>query len=176
MNFYPSRKFRSRRERLERKKIYLYILVNLFLIYLILLSISTISSNTYSYFSDNTKYTGLIQNMDNFCEDKDYKQSHQDLCNDNSGIGNGSDPVDNDNFDRGDGDNPGHQDEYCPQGNCNDHNNGNGSEKKESIEKKDLETLPQQNETNTNYAPLESQPANDVVQSSNHWNIKANKK
>ena len=28
-------------------------------------------------------------------------------------------------------DNPGHQDEGCPEGGCNDHNNGNGSDKKE---------------------------------------------
>ncbi|WNF23643.1 hypothetical protein [Mesobacillus jeotgali] len=134
MTFYPSRKKRTRKQNFNRKKKHLFILTNLFIVYVLILTISFITADTYSYFVDNTKFAGSIQTMENFCEDKEYKKSHKELCQkckDNSGIGNGSEPCDEEEYERGDGDNPGHQDEYCPEGNCNDHNNGNGSEKKE---------------------------------------------
>ncbi|MBT2637783.1 hypothetical protein [Bacillus sp. ISL-39] len=140
MTSYPSRKKRTRKQEFKRKKSHLFILTNLFIVYVLLITISFITADTYSYFVDTTKFAGSIQTMEDFCEDKDYKKNHRELCQkckDNSGIGNGSEPCDEEQFDRGDGDNPGNQNEYCPEGNCNDHNNGNGSEKKEDKENPD---------------------------------------
>lgn len=115
----------------------------LLICYLNLISFSYLTNNTYSYFSDGTTISGSVKNSGNFCADKDYKKEHRDLCKDNSGLGNDGEPVDEDDIKHCDEDNPGHQDECCPDGGCNDHNNGNGSDKKKPKEKKPI-TIPEE--------------------------------
>lgn len=124
-------------------------MINVFLAYLILLSFSTITSDTYSYFIQSTEYSGKITNSESFCKDNEYKKTHRELCNDNSEIGN-NEQIEQDSGGRGDGDTPGHQDKYCPEGNCNDHNNGNGSEKKEGKEKGNADGIGNTEESNNN--------------------------
>ena len=130
----------KRNDRTRRNSIKILFIVNLWLIYLIFLSINYISTNnTYSYFSDEDKIENTFSVAEDFCKDKNYEKNHKDICKDNAGIGNGSELVDQNQYSTGDEDNPGRQDQYCPDDPstpeievCNDQNNGNGNTKNSS--------------------------------------------
>lgn len=136
MNFFPKRNERNRKIKFKGSKFKIFFIANLWLIYFIFLSFNYISTNntTYSYFSDEDKIENTFTATDDFCADKDYKKAHKDICKDNAGLGNGSEPVDQNDYTKGDEDNPGHQAQYCPDDPntpeievCDDQNNGNGN-------------------------------------------------
>jgi hypothetical protein len=135
MNIQISRKHRTRKEKFRKKRNQLFLLVNIFLFYLMLLSLSDITSSTYSYFSDELVYSGSIKNSEDFCKDKEYKEKY---CKDNSGRGNGSEPVDEQDDEFGDEDNKGHPEDCRKEdkSKCDDHpksGNGNSNGDKSSV-------------------------------------------
>lgn len=149
------------------------------LIYLSLFNLSAFVDHTYSYFNDSFKAEGLITNMQNFCDDNPYLMSHlsqcedtinekcnekgknhefwkehKDLCKDNSGLGNGCEPVDDSTLcEEGDydPDNPAHKD----PGDTDDHNNG---------DKKDEDKNNKHNKKNTpdGSPPVQNENSNDT--------------
>lgn len=130
--FFPKRSEQTRKTKSKSQR--LLFIANLWLIYFIILSINYITTNTYSYFSDEEKIENTFSAAENFCADKDYRKTHKDFCKDNAGLGNGSEPVDQYDYGTGDEDNPGHQNQYCPDDPntpeievCNDQNNGTGN-------------------------------------------------
>lgn len=142
MKCFPKRNERSRRIKFKRSKFRFLFIANLWLIYFIFLSLNYISTNnTYSYFSDEEKIENKISLSENFCADKDYRKNHIEICKskDNAGIGNGSENGDQYKYVTGDEDNPGHQNQYCPDDPntpeievCDDQNNGKGNTKNNS--------------------------------------------
>jgi hypothetical protein len=135
MIFFPKRNERTKRKKYKSSKFTLLLIANLWLMYFIFISMNYFSTNnTYSYFSEEDKIENTFSASENFCADKDYKKNHKDVCKDNAGIGNGSEPVDQNDYTTGDEDNPGHQNQYCPDDPntpeievCNDQNNGKGN-------------------------------------------------
>lgn len=139
MEIYPSRKARSRKE-LYKKKKRLIFLLQAFILYIGLINLSFITGSTVSYFNDQENISGLVSNMEDFCDDKDYKKKYKNACKDNSGIGNGCEEVDmkeekcsEEGYDP---DNPKHgdNDDHPKKGNPKNKENGPADQEESIIE------------------------------------------
>ena len=115
--------------------------MQVFTLYIGLINLSFITGSTVSYFSDQENISGLVSNMEDFCDDKDYKKKYKTACKDNSGIGNGCEEVDmkeekcsEEDYDP---DNPKHgdNDDHPKKGNPKNKNNGPADQEESSIEK-----------------------------------------
>jgi YqxM protein len=138
LEIYPSRKARSRKELYKKKKRLIYIL-QAFILYIGLINLSFITGSTVSYFNDQENITGIVSNMEDFCNDKNYKKKYKQACKDNSGIGNGCEEVDikeekcsEEGYDP---DNPKHgeNDDHPKKGNPKNKENGPENQKESSI-------------------------------------------
>ena len=134
-----------------------------------------LTSDTGAYFNDVERIKGTISALPDFCMDEEYFEKNKPFCqpnNNNLELGNESkgSPAAQKDFEFGDEDYPEHQNEYCPEGNCNNQNengnsgniridnNGNSQNEKDSNEKNESPT------DNQNKANEESDDTNAVNQ------------
>ncbi|MEH7498498.1 hypothetical protein [Cytobacillus firmus] len=181
MSDYLSRKNKSRKLRFKKNK-KLKLIINLWVCYLILLIFISIPDNTYSFFNDTEKFPNTLGISADFCADESYKKNHKDICEeedknnkdknnkDNSGLGNGSEEGDHKDLNIGDEDNPGHQDTYCLEGDCIDHNNSNGSKKGNEGNNESNGKEGNGNESNGNNGNKNGSSGNDEKNENEHGN------
>ncbi|WP_226086872.1 fibronectin type III domain-containing protein [Mesobacillus sp. S13] len=82
--------------------------------YLLVLTGSYLTADTGAYFNDVETISETITIADNFCADEEWANEHKQYCKDNAGIGNGCEPGDDCDSEKGeDEDNPGHNRETC---------------------------------------------------------------
>lgn len=82
--------------------------------YLLILSGSYLTADTGAYFNDVETISETIAVADNYCADKEWAKEHKEYCKDNAGLGNGCEPGDECDSEKGeDEDNPGHNRESC---------------------------------------------------------------
>lgn len=92
--------------------------------YLSIFAGTYLTSETGAYFNDVETISETIAAADNYCADPEWAKEHKKQCKDNSGIGNGCEPGDDCDTEKGeDEDNPGQND-----GECGDHTSAPCSE------------------------------------------------
>lgn len=105
----------SRLRKFKKKSKGLLIAVKILALwYLLILSGSYLTADTGAYFNDIETISETIGAAENYCADPDWAKEHKQYCKDNAGIGNGCEPGDECDSEKGeDEDNPGHNRRAC---------------------------------------------------------------